>query len=47
MYPLEIVSKKIIECYEDMAKFVDMPEVIIVLSLVALLISLGLLRLSR
>jgi hypothetical protein len=47
MYPFKLVSNRLIECCDDIAQFVDMPEFIFVLGMTILLISLVLLRLRR
>lgn len=47
MYPFDLVLNSILDFYDDLALYVDLPGIAIALCLLALLVSLGLLRQRR
>ena len=47
MYPFDLVFRKVTGFYNYICQYVDRPEVIFALTMIALLVSLGLIRLRR
>jgi hypothetical protein len=47
MYPFDLVLNSILDFYDDLALYVDLPEITLVLCLLALVASFALLRLRR